>query len=571
MNRTELLGNIGKLLVSPKNEYRVLGTQLLFTILPPSKFVENYLYDNEGALQSLDNFPMMRQIYDHMPQRMLLKCSRKTLKSTIFSNFITLNMLRWNYYKMMYLGPLEATAKYFSSNYVSARFDSPKIKKLTSGKFEKNDIFEKILATTKSSCLFKYASDDASRLRGPALDHVFADEIAEISYDQIPIALEVLALSKFKRETYAGTPLSYDNTIHTLWRSCNQLEWAMKCGCGHWNTLTEGNNPMKMIRPEGFSCSKCSKVLNTRNGEWVSFNPKEKDFVGYHLAQPLLPHFNEDPKEWKTVYNKITNGMYSPTKVFNEVFGLAYDIASKPISQEELMRVCTLGPMYNDDKKQLKVLKEHRHRYTMYGSGTDWGVSNVTSRTVSVSCALREDGIIEVFFAKIYKSFDYRDHIKEIAGVIKGVDAYFSADSGPSPDRGIELCQLVGSPKGSLVQYTASNFIQRFHAPAGAYDWRQTRWQLHRSDTLTYLIKMIKQGKILFPCWEDMSELMQDILNVFIEVKEGQLRQELRYDHKPSNPDDFIHALNYAVCTLMVAAGDPLLKGASSSASDDVS
>jgi hypothetical protein len=61
---------------------------------------------------------------------------------------------------------------------------------------------------------------------------------------------------------------------------------------------------------------------------------------------------------------------------------------------------------------------------------------------------------------------------------------------------------------------------------------------------------------------------MQDILNVFIEVKEGAIRQELFYRHGDDAPDDFLHALNFAVVQAFVWGGDPVLAGPSSSHAD---
>ena len=126
----EIKSTIEKLLKKNNPKSTFLARQLMFSVLPPSHFVENFLYDNEGRLQRLDAFPMLKHIYDNMPQKLLLKCSRKTLKSTLLSNFVCLNLIRWNYFKMMYVGPQELTTKYFSSNYIPPRFESPKIKKL---------------------------------------------------------------------------------------------------------------------------------------------------------------------------------------------------------------------------------------------------------------------------------------------------------------------------------------------------------------------------------------------------------------------------------------------------------
>lgn len=554
---------------NPKSAF--LARQLIFSVLPPSHFVENYLYDNEGRLQDLENFPMLKQIYDNMPQKLLLKCSRKTLKSTLISNFICLNLIRWNYFKMMYVGPQELTTKYFSSNYLPPRFESPKIKKLLNKGWFKNDVFEKILDDTHSSVLFRYVSDDATRTRGPAIDCLVYDEIQDIQYDQIPIIQETMAMSPYKREIFAGTPLDSTNTIHRIWKSSNQLEWMMKCEkCNHWNSLTEGNDPLKMIQPHGFSCSKCLKQLNSRKGEWVAMNPGSYLLTGYHLAQPLLPHFNEDPKEWKEIYEKVHSGKYELRTVMNETFGLTYDIGSKPITMEELVKICTLGPQYenNAEQKGLKILSKNKTKYVLYTMGVDWGVSMAQSRTVATMGGMTAGGIFEVVFAKIYRGFDYEAHIKDIAEKANSVGAFCVSDSGPDPIRGIRLCELTSIQRSQLAAYRRTKMIQHFEQ--GQYDWRQNRWVLHRSDVISLVIRQLKAGKIRFPQWDDVSEYMQDILNVFIEVRDGLFGQELIYDHHPKQPDDAMHSLVFAVCAAYMAVGDAGLVGASSTAGREV-
>jgi hypothetical protein len=140
----------------------------------------------------------------------------------------------------------------------------------------------------------------------------------------------------------------------------------MKCkGCNHWNSLTEGNDPLLMIRPHGLSCSKCGRVISSREGEWVSTSPKEGHLLtGYHLAQPILPHFNEEPKEWKEIYEKVHSGKNELKVVMNETFGLSYDIGSKPITQEELVKLCVLGPQFTDgSEKELAILNKNKLNY----------------------------------------------------------------------------------------------------------------------------------------------------------------------------------------------------------------
>jgi hypothetical protein len=352
-----------------------------------------------------------------------------------------------------------------------------------------------------------------------------------------------------------------------MWLTSNQLEWMMKCeSCNHWNSLTEGNEPLKMVQPAGLSCSKCGKIISSRKGEWVCTNPaKEHLMTGYHLAQPILPHFNEDPKEWREIYQKVHSGSAELNVVMNETFGLSFDIGSKPITQEELIKVCTLGKQYEDSsEKSLAIYNQRKRTYVGFTMGVDWGVSMAQSRTVATLGGIRSDGIYEVLMAKVYKGYDYEAHIKHIAEQANFVSAYCVSDSGPDPIRGIKLCELTGDNRSQLAAYRRTKMIQHFEP--GTYDWRQNRWVLHRSDVISLVIRKIKEGKILFPCWEDVSEYMQDLLNVYMEVRDGLYGQELIYDHHPKQPDDAMHSLVYAVCAGYMLIGDLVLNGPSSSA-----
>ncbi len=556
-----------EILSSPSSteEARGKARQLLFLSAPLSTVVETYLYDNEGRPQSLENFQMMRGIYDITPQRLLLKCSRKTLKSTLLSNLITLNLIRYSHYKMLYVAPQETSTKYFSNNYLNVRFESPPLKAVLRG-FTRNDVFEKILKDTGSSVILRYCKEDASRIRGPATDENIYDEIQDVALEALPIIKETMALSPYKREMYAGTPLTTDNTINELWKGSSQCEWVTKCtGCGHWNSLTLDNDPVKMILPQGLSCSKCSTLLNTNTGMWVEFNPGRYDLIGYHLAQPILAHFNQEKKEWDEIYKKVHNtgtSKYSPAQVFNEVFGLAYDTGSKPITEEQLKKLSILGDMDS-------LYQRSKSRYLHITCGVDWGVNMDTSRTAVVIGGLREDGIYEVFFARILRDFDYERHIYEIASLINAYGAFCACDAGPDPARGKKLAEQTSWQRTQLVRYEDGLVMQSYRSPKDAIHPAQNRWCLHRSDTMTFVFNLLKEGKVLFPNWEQMLDCHGDILNVFVEVKEGVLRQELVYRHPADKPDDFFHALNFGVCQAHLLAGNPALHAPSSTSVND--
>jgi hypothetical protein len=568
-----LIDSINKLFNTRSQKSIFLARQLMLSKLPPSVFVEKYLFNNEGKLQDLTKFPMMKEIYNQLPHKLLLKCSRKTLKSTLLSNIICLNMIRWNYYKMLYVAPQETSTKNFSTSYITPRFDSPNLKSIFVKGWKTNDVYEKIFEDTQSSILFKYAKEDATRCRGPATDHNIHDEVQDMLFEVLPIISETMAMSPFKREFFAGTPLTTDNTINELWKVSTQLEWTTKCeGCSHWNMLTMDNNPLKMIRVEGYSCSRCGHLLDTTQGLWVSplDNPSKYDLVGYHLAQPMLPHYNQNEKEWKKIYQKATNGMYGLHQVYNEVLGLAYDVGSKPISKEELKGLCKLGPMLGEHDR-LNILESNGSKYIRHSTGVDWGVNMVTSRTAVVHGAIRHDGIFEVYFCKIYETHDHEEHIRDIAGYANRTQSIVTADGGPDPIRAKKLGELTSPRRMLIVRYTNGKLVQAYDYPKGAHDWSQNRYLLHRSDCLSFTFRMLKSGKILFPEYTEgsmVSKCMDDILSEFIEVKEGGLVQELMYSHAPNKPDDFLHALTFALVSAYSSIGDPILNGPSSTASD---
>lgn len=467
-------------------------------------------------------------------------------------------MTRYNYYKLLYVGPNEQFTKYFSNNYLAARFDSPKLKAIIT-RLSKNDVFEKVLQDTKSNVILKYANDDATRIRGPATDHNIHDEIQDMLFDILPIIKETMAISEYKREVFAGTPLTTDNTIHQLWLGANQYEWMMKCeGCNHWNSLTLDNDPMKMIMKHGLSCSKCSRVIDSHKGLWADMNPGDHDLCGYHLAQPILPYFNQTAAGWRDIYLKCTSPDYTPLQVYNEVFGLAYDTGTKPITEEQLKSLCVLGEMK-------KVYAANRHKYQVVTMGVDWGVNMETSRTTACLLGLREDGVCEVFGVYLLNDYNYEQHIKILAELAREYANFAATDSGPDPIRGISFGNLFDCTKTSLVHYRQIPFMQQVIVPPNALDWSQTRWALHRSDTFSFTMNLLRKGRILFPRWEDCNRSLKDILSIYVEVKEGPLRAELLYGRNPALPDDFFHALNYAVCSAFVWAGDPLLQAPSTS------
>ena len=568
--------NIPELVHSKSKRMSFIGRQLMMTDTPASRLVETYLHTNEGRLQSLDGFPMKRAIYDNMPKKLLLKCSRKTLKSTLLSNMITLNAIRYNRYAQLYVAPQESSAKYFSGSYLSVRMDSPPLRRITQG-FLKNDVFEKVMNGSMSTTLLRYASDDATRVRGPATDHNFYDEIQDMDAEILPIIWYTMGMSDFQRECYSGTPLTTDNTIEHLWRQSTQYEWGMKCTCcNHWNFLRLDNDPMKMIQRKGLCCSKCDTKLDTNAGEWIQFNTgADVEIAGYHLAQPILPYFSNNENRWAEIYKNVHLKDYGIAPIHNEIFGLSFDTGSKPITEEQLRSLCNLGPMLLPMPsegtvplhKRLAIVQ--KGKYQRFACGADWGVNMLTSRTAVCIIGIIDEMHFDVVYCEIIKGYEYEAHIRKIAGLANALNAFCASDAGPDPIRGLTLMEATSPTRTQLATYRETQMVQYTSNPGT--DYRQARWVLHRSDTLSIVFNVLKGKKVYirFPRWEDCAECFGDIMNVFVETKQGQYREEMRYSHKPDCPDDFIHALNFGLMQALLCTSNSLLQGQSSTSNND--
>lgn len=511
---------------------------------------------------------MMRAIYDSMSKKLLLKCSRKTLKSTLISNVITLNMVRYPNYHMMYVSPDEAGSKKFSHDYLKPRLESPPLKRIIS-KLSRDDVLMKEVADTHSSIMLTYASDDPNRTRGPSMHSVTYDEMQGMELDILPVIAQTMAILPTKREIFAGTPMTSDNAISMLWKRSHRLEWMTKCtACNHWNGLMEANEPIKMIQKIGICCSKCGKVIDTNTGKWVDFNPGDREMYGYHLAQPLIPYYNQNPKQWEEIYLNCFHRNYSPLRVYNEVFGLDYDVGAKPITEDQLKKLCLLGKMINPQTHGSLIYEERSRGYAFVTMGVDWGVNPESSRTVCTLAGFRQDGVIEVFYIKIFKNTDYEGQIRELANIARIYRPIVIADSGPDPMRGKMLGNLYNPGQTQLIRYTESQIVQYTEVPANALDWSQTRWCVNRSESMGFTMELLKKGKILFPCWEDSGEAMQDILTIFTEVEEKDLKARVFYRHR--EPDDFFHTLNYACCAAHLRAGNSFFQAYNTPPPDDL-
>lgn len=375
--------------------------------------------------------------------------------------------------------------------------------------------------TNGSFINFSHAFADAQTIRGISSDRLCVDEVQDILWDTVPVIKETQAASKYKWVMYAGTPKTYDNTIECLWKGSTQCEWVTRCAaCNHHNIPS-----FKNIGKLSYVCSKCDKPLNVGIGEWRAVDPSAYR-LGFRIPQIIRPNL-----DWVDLRNKIDSGEYSEGRIRNEILGDPYDIGVKPITMSDLMACCR---DYMPSDRKLSELGVAR-----VFAGLDWAVTSGT--TVFTAGGMDSDGKFKVLYARKWNSVDPRAIIDEVVGLCNTLNVeVIGCDRGAGHTN-----NLILSDK---LQWTKSvEFVYMPKLNAGRkWDKGTQGFFLDRTIALDATINHIKNQKILFPKYDSFgATYFPDIVCVFMEYND--YLKKVEYKHPIEKPDDFFHALTYAL------------------------
>lgn len=526
-----------------------------------SAFIERILY-LDGAPFSFEGRGYLRQIYDSQDRKILLKTARQVEKTTMLGNNMTIKSVVMPYHKSLYVSPSHAQTRQFSNEKLKPVLEkSPFVKKYFQDSRVSTQVFEK--GFTNGSFIFmRSCFRTADRARGISANDLYLDEIQDLLISEIPVIAECTSHFDDYFHLFAGTPKTFDNPIEYFWKDSTQNEWMVKCeACNHWNFLDEHNiaptdlyNERKLA--PGPVCKKCMKTINPAKGKWMTFNPAGSR-QGYRIPQLMVPWITGTYDQWDKLLWKRDN--YPTGQFYNEVLGLSFDSANKPITQEELISCCDPERSFIKYPFEINDLR-FLHNQPL-AAGVDWGEGNDgTGRTPSGKIRVASYTVLtigyyatpdnfQVVFAKKYtgKEVDPNFIINDIAGIIKTLNIKLvGVDWGHGWGMNNMLRRQLGNDKVMVFQ----------HLPKQKQNmkWDQIgqKFQLKRNHWISELFVSLKNGRIRFPRWREFEPFARDILSVYTEYSE--YTREMKYDHRSSDPDDFMHSLIY--CKL---AGDTLI------------
>lgn len=505
----------------------------------------------KGRPLSFTNYKPWKLIYDISPDFMVLIAGRQIGKSVSLAGRSIIQSIATPYFNTLYVAPFQIQAKRFSNAYVDPFINSDLIKKFFKAKSNVKNVYEKSLA--KGSIIYlSYAQDetDADRIRGIMADQILVDEVQDVIYSAIPPILEVASASPFGYKVFSGTAKSTSNTLELLWQDTCKFEWITKCqACNYYNIPYTYDNCMKICSQseKGPSCIKCGRLLDMSLGQWIATNPNNKKKIGFHLPQFIMTA-NTSEKRWPKFYDKVIqaaqNGLYSPAKVSNEVFGISTDLAGKTFSVSDLI-ACS-----NGEKTEFYKDKPEGENFETVVMGIDWSATgSILSFTVCTILGVKNDGKVMLLYTEKMQGIDTIAQVDKIYSLFKQYKCdMIGMDRGMGVTTGQMLQRRVGLKKAVHVQYVRAKLSVR-------WDQQGQFISADRTRAIDNVVMKIKQGRDRFeaPCFDIMKPFWQDCLHIFEEETAMGTRI---YSHHPEEPDDFLHSLVFADIAYRYATGD---------------
>jgi len=457
-------------------------------------------------------------IYDTF-RPVVLKGGRQIEKSTLLAVIMIIDGISHDFFNSLYVSYTQKQVSFFSN----LRFDpiasySPYIK---SHFYTGSNLIKRVGDKTfrnGSAFFFRsmYSHHTAESIRGLSADRICFDEVQSLDPRGMSIVEECMSHSPYKYVIYAGTAKSPQNEIERMWNMSTQIEYMIKCeACNHWNYQDE-----KIIGKNSYICSRCGKPIDMRNGTLVMMGDKYAPYFGMRITQMQAPFVSFD--EIKLKYERMPLYLF-----YNEVLGLPYEFAERPISLRELQACC--------------VDRDFIESSTLVGrtvaAGIDWGGGTRSFTEVVIGEFI--NGKYKVYYVHRLKVADPIEQVDFLSRLLKTYKVRIAVcDMGFGDMKVQELRALTGIPV--IGCYYSSTKVRSI-----IYKEKENMIHVNRTWALSEVFRLLKRRRFEFPRYSIMAEFFEEILNVTTEVHQVQGQDTIMYIHDAEHPDDFLHALNY--------------------------
>ncbi|MEX2142016.1 MAG: phage terminase large subunit family protein [Pirellulales bacterium] len=500
------------------------------------EFCERFVVLNRERI-SFAGRPYLPPLYDCSQRNLVLRCSRRTEKSTFLANTILYTACKEPGAKIIFVSPRHDQSMVFSTSRLLPMIEnSPVIRRVLLGRRGRRPNVTRMQFDNGSAVFVRAAFQSADAVRGLSGDLLLIDEFQDVAEGDLPVLQETLSHAKNGRTILTGTPKLIDNHLEAMFRQSTANEWTITCGnCGRAVILDE-----RSLGPRGVICPSCSGDLDPTLGRWVPKNPQATWGEGFWICHPMVPWLNYD----EILERQRT---YDLPKFKNEVLGLSTTTGEHVVTREELEACCTESPMTRE------ILQRANGARLM--AGIDWGGGG-TSRTVLVIGHMRTDYTFQIGWFERFAATEDPNHVLDsIARRCNEFGVFcLAADGGGN---GYTLNRLLRERVPDALGLYGILYSAVDHEPYA--DGMLTKWTVNRSGSIGALFSRVKKKIILFPRKSDCNSYLDEFACEVAEYDDH--NRTIKYTHPDFQPDDALHATNYALLIALRGFNQSQLRG----------
>ena len=466
----------------------------------------------------------LRAVYNSPRRRVVMRCSRQVEKTTFICNTVAHAAVMHPGVRIIVVFPRGEQASVFAHSRLTPMLEtSPVIRRILLGRRPQKLKVMNMRFQNGSEVYIRSAYHSGDTVRGIDGDFLLVDELQDVAGGDLPVLEQALSHSPHRRVVLTGTPKMIDNHLEDAFSRSTANEWRVPCPCGELVFLDE-----QCLGPQGPLCPACQAAINPRAGHWVARNPSSDWGDGFSLNHLVTPWLN---------YGELLEAQrsYNPALFRNECLGLPTYLGDHIVTREQVEQCCTARPMANSLAEVPPAVRGQ------LVAGIDWGGGAASGTVLVIGYITRDDHFHVVHLFRCRAQEDPDAVLQSLTRRCEMFRVRVIAADGAGNGNVYNnlLLNMLPQTAGLYAIYYSSGD----QAPR-QYKGRLWHWTIGRSASLGMVFTRVRKQRIHFPRLGDVRCYLDEIWCEVAEYDDQQ--RSIKYTHPETQPDDTLHALNYA-------------------------